>query len=268
MKFNSKELVVTLNNLSTERNGPMFQNKTVIVTGGANGIGRSIVQAFANAFANVVIADIDAEAGKVLEKQLLASGKQVFFVATDMRKEEDIRRLVEFTIQKYGGINVLINNVGISKFIPLFEMSVAEWDDILNTNLRSAFLCSKEAAKFMKETGGSIINIASTRAFMSEPNTEGYAASKGGIIALTHALAASLSPYHICVNAVSPGWIHTGDISELSEYDHKQHWSGRVGESFDIARACLFLANPENDFINGENIIIDGGMTKKMIYEE
>jgi len=246
----------------------MFQNKTVIVTGGANGIGRSIVQAFANAFANVVIADIDAEAGKILEKQLLASGKQVFFVATDMRKEEDIRRLVEFTIQKYGGINVLINNVGISKFIPLFEMSVAEWDDILNTNLRSAFLCSKEAAKFMKETGGSIINIASTRAFMSEPNTEGYAASKGGIIALTHALAASLSPYHICVNAVSPGWIHTGDISELSEYDHKQHWSGRVGESFDIARACLFLANPENDFINGENIIIDGGMTKKMIYEE
>jgi len=246
----------------------MFQNKTVIVTGGANGIGRSIVQAFANAFANVVIADIDAEAGKILEKQLLASGKQVFFVATDMRKEEDIRRLVEFTIQKYGGINVLINNVGISKFIPLFEMSVAEWDDILNTNLRSAFLCSKEAAKFMKETGGSIINIASTRAFMSEPNTEGYAASKGGIIALTHALAASLSPYHICVNAVSPGWIHTGDISELSEYDHKQHWSGRVGESFDIARDCLFLANPENDFINGENIIIDGGMTKKMIYEE
>jgi hypothetical protein len=246
----------------------MFQNKTVIVTGGANGIGRSIVQAFANAFANVVVADVDVDAGKTLEKQLLASGKQVFFVETDMRKEEEIRRLVEFTIQKYGGIDVLINNVGISKFIPLFEMSVAEWDDILNTNLRSVFLCSKEAARFMKETGGSIINIASTRAFMSEPNTEGYAASKGGIIALTHALAASLSPYHIRVNSVSPGWIHTGDTSALSERDHKQHWSGRVGEPFDIARACLFLANPENDFINGENITVDGGMTKKMIYEE
>lgn len=246
----------------------MFQNKTVIVTGGANGIGRSIVQTFANAFANVVVADVDVEAGKKLEKQLLASGKQAFFVETDMRKEEEIRRLVEFTIQKYGGIDVVINNAGISKFISLFEMSVAEWDDMLNTNLRSAFLCSKEAARFMKEKGGSIINIASTRAFMSEPNTEGYAASKGGIIALTHALAASLSPYHIRVNSVSPGWIHTGDKSELSERDHKQHWSGRVGEPADIARACLFLANPENDFISGENITIDGGMTKKMIYEE
>ncbi len=246
----------------------MYQNKTVIVTGGANGIGRSIVQTFANAFTNVVVADVDVDAGKTLEKQLLASGKQVFFVETDMRKEEEIRRLVEFTIQKYGGIDVLINNAGISKFIPLFEMSVAEWDDMLNTNLRSAFLCSKEAARFMKETGGSIINIASTRAFMSEPNTEGYAASKGGIIALTHALAASLSPYHIRVNSVSPGWIHTEDKSELSERDHKQHWSGRVGEPADIARACLFLANPENDFISGENITIDGGMTKKMIYEE
>lgn len=134
----------------------MFQNKTVIVTGGANGIGKSIVQTFANAFANVVVADVDVEAGKTLEKQLLASGKQVFFVETDMRKEEEIRRLVEFTIQKYGGIDVIINNAGISKFISLFEMSVAEWDDMLNTNLRSAFLCSKEAARFMKEKGGSI----------------------------------------------------------------------------------------------------------------
>lgn len=246
----------------------MFQNKSVIVTGGANGIGKAIVQAFANESGYVVIADIDVDAGKTLERQLLDAGKECFFVETNVKKEEEIRRMVEFTVQKYGGIDVLVNNAGISKFTPFFDMTVTEWDEIMNTNLRSVFLCAREAARFMKAKGGSIINIASTRAFMSEPNSEGYAATKGGIIALTHALAATLSPYHICVNSISPGWIHTGDRRELTEQDHKQHWSGRVGEPEDIARTCLFLANPENNFITGENITVDGGMTKKMIYAE
>jgi NAD(P)-dependent dehydrogenase (short-subunit alcohol dehydrogenase family) len=113
--------------------------------------------------------------------------------------------------------------------------------------------------------GGSIVNIASTRAFMSEPGSEAYAASKGGIVALTHALAASLAPDKIRVNCISPGWIETRDYESLREADHKQHFSGRVGKPNDIARACLYLAAPGNEFINGENIIIDGGMTRRMI---
>lgn len=103
---------------------------------------------------------------------------------------------------------------------------------------------------------------------MSEPNSEGYAASKGGIYSLTHALALSLSPFHITVNSISPGWIENNHYDRLSPQDHLQHPSGRVGRPEDIANLCLFLAKEENDFINGENIVVDGGMTKKMIYTE
>jgi NAD(P)-dependent dehydrogenase (short-subunit alcohol dehydrogenase family) len=103
---------------------------------------------------------------------------------------------------------------------------------------------------------------------MSEPDSEAYAASKGGIVALTHALAASFAPDHIRVNCISPGWIETGDYSKLRDTDHSQHLSGRVGKPDDIARACLYLTEDGNDFVNGTNLIIDGGMTRKMIYEE
>lgn len=119
----------------------------------------------------------------------------------------------------------------------------------------------------MKDKGGAIINIASTRAQMSEPHTEAYSATKGGISSLTHSLAITLGEYGIRVNSISPGWIETGDYSALREIDHSQHPSGRVGKPEDIARACCFLADLENDFITGENLVIDGGMTRKMIYE-
>ncbi|MCK9906341.1 SDR family oxidoreductase, partial [Frankia sp. Cpl3] len=119
-----------------------------------------------------------------------------------------------------------------------------EWDTVINTNLRSVFLCSREAAKVMRtQGGGSIVNMASTRALMSEPETEAYAASKGGILALTHALAISFAPDHIRVNAISPGWIEVGDYEALREIDHTQHPSGRVGKPEDIARACLYLTS-------------------------
>ena len=118
------------------------------------------------------------------------------------------------------------------------------------------------------QSGGAISNMASTRAMMSEPNSESYAASKGGIVALTHALASSFSELNITVNSISPGWIETGDYEALKPSDHSQHLSNRVGKPDDIARACLYLANPDNNFITGTNLTIDGGMTKKMIYEE
>lgn len=245
-----------------------FRNQTVIVTGAAQGIGEEVAKTFAKKGSNVILADTNEEKGKTVEVEINETGGESWFIKTDMKKEEDIIRLVEFTIQKYGKIDIVVNNAGISKFKPIFELSVQEWDQVINTNLRGIFLLSREAARFMKEKGGAIINLASTRAFMSEPNSESYAATKGGIVALTHAMAASLSEYHIRVNSISPGWIHTGKIEELSKADHKQHWSGRVGTPADIARTCLFLASPENDFITGENIVVDGGMTKKMMYVE
>lgn len=116
--------------------------------------------------------------------------------------------------------------------------------------------------------GGAIVSLASTRAEMSEPDTEAYAATKGGIVALTHALARSLGSDQITVNCISPGWIEMGDYAALRPIDHAQHLSGRVGVPEDIALACLYLTNPQNNFVTGINIMVDGGMTKKMIYEE
>ena len=243
----------------------MFTGKTVIVTGGAQGIGRGIVEAYAQSGANVVIADV-LEQGHALQKQLTASGHRVHFVHTDVRSESSVQFLMAQTLEHYGSIDILINNAGVSRFKNMFELTMDEFDDVVATNLRSVFLCSREAAKHMQ--GGAIVNMASTRAFMSESNSEGYAASKGGIVALTHALSSSLSERGITVNSIAPGWIETGDYGALTEEDHAQHFSGRVGKPADIARACLFLTHPENNFINGENVVIDGGMTKKMIYED
>jgi NAD(P)-dependent dehydrogenase (short-subunit alcohol dehydrogenase family) len=149
-----------------------------------------------------------------------------------------------------------------------YDLELSEWDSVLNTNLRGTFLCSREAAKLMRNNGGgSIVNISSTRALMSEANSEAYAASKGGILSLTHAMAVSLGPDKITVNAICPGWIETGDYDKLRTEDHAQHPAGRVGTPLDIARACLYLTDPRNDFITGTQMIIDGGMTRRMIYE-
>jgi NAD(P)-dependent dehydrogenase (short-subunit alcohol dehydrogenase family) len=247
-----------------------FTNKVVIVTGAANGIGRSIASAYAEKGATVLLADVEEAKGKQTESALKQTGAEVLFVKTDVRSESDIINLMETAKRTYGRIDVLINNAGKGLFKSVYEVTVEEWDDIIHTNLRSVFLCSREAAKFMRENeeGGTIVNIASTRAIMSEPNSEGYAATKGGIVAITHALAASLSEDRITVNAISPGWIHTGDYSQLTPLDHEQHFSKRVGKPDDIARACLYLTAKENDFVTGINMVIDGGMTRKMIYEE
>jgi len=197
-------------------------------------------------------------------------GGSVIFVPTDVRQEADIVRLMDTAFQTYDHIDILINNAGKGLFKSPYDLTLEEWDDLLNTNLRSVFLCSREAAKYMRKNkdGGSIVNIASTRAIMSEPNSKAYAASKGGIVALTHALAASLSKDKITVNCISPGWIETGDYSQLRPIDHEQHLSRRVGKPEDIARACLYLTDKENDFVTGINLIVDGGMTRKMIYVE
>ena len=147
-------------------------------------------------------------------------GKEALFVQTDVRLETDIIRLMEVANQTYGQIDILINNAGKELFKSPYDISLEEWDDVISTNLRSVFLGSREATKYMRHNkeGGSIVNIASTRAIMSEPNSESYR-HKGGIVAITHALATSFSEDRITVNAISPGWIETGDYSKLSKID-------------------------------------------------
>jgi len=242
--------------------------KVAIVTGAGHGIGESIARTFAANGYKVVIAEIDVENGERVLSEILETGCDAIFVKTDVSSLSDLEILMKTTVEKFGRIDVLINNAGLSEFFDPLTISESKWDRVLNTNLKGIFFASREAVKFMKESGGgAIVNIASTRALMSEPNSEAYAASKGGILALTHAMAASFSKYQVTVNAILPGWIETGDYEALREIDHSQHLSGRVGRPEDIARACLYLTAHENNFITGTQLVIDGGMTKKMIYE-
>lgn len=244
-----------------------FTGKVVVVTGAASGIGRSIALRYSELGAVVFIADIELEKGEALRDLIEQKGQKAFFVFTDVSNPTAIEALFEIVYSYYKHVDVLVNNAGISEWKSPFELGLETWDRIVNTNLRSVFLCSREAAAIMPE-GSAIVNIASTRALMSEPNSEAYAASKGGIVALTHAMAASLATRKIQVNCISPGWIEVADYPSLRDIDHAQHFSQRVGTPDDVARACIFLSDPENNFISGENLVVDGGMTRKMRYEE
>ncbi|MGX1830194.1 SDR family NAD(P)-dependent oxidoreductase [Paenibacillus taichungensis] len=247
-----------------------FTDQVVVVTGAAKGIGRSVAEAYAVAGAKVVLADNEEAEGAAAAASIRNEGGEAIFVQCDVRQEKDITNLIQTTMDEFKQIDVLINNAGVSRWKSPYELTLEEWDDILNTNVRSCFLASREAAKHMKhnENGGAIVNMASTRAFMSEPETEAYAASKGAIVALTHAMAVSLGKDKIRVNCISPGWIETGNVEKLKPEDHEQHPAGRVGVPSDISRACLYLSDPSNTFVTGTNLIIDGGMTRKMIYED
>jgi NAD(P)-dependent dehydrogenase (short-subunit alcohol dehydrogenase family) len=251
----------------------MSQNsKIAIITGGAQGIGKAIARAFLEKGWSTVIADTDREAGEETAREFDTLGK-ISFIQTDVSNEDQVAKLVEMTMHRFGRIDALINNAGISINKPLETLSLEDWNRVLGINLTGAFLCAKHVSPHLRKQGGNIINIASTRAFMSEADTEAYSASKGGIVALTHALAVSLGP-DIRVNCISPGWIETGPWKKksqrrsalLSEEDHLQHPAGRVGIPEDISSLVLYLASAEASFLTGSNLVADGGMTRKMIY--
>ena len=242
-------------------------SRRVFITGGAHGIGKSIVQAFADKGDKVVFCDIDTARGEMVAAQTGA-----VFYKVDVTDAVQLEACMQQVFDTWGDIDVLVNNVGIGMFRPLTEVSVAEFDQVIGTNLRSAFITSRMLARHRKANGntayGRIINLCSTRYLQSEAGTEAYSASKGGIYSLTHALAVSLAPMHITVNAIAPGWIHVQETEVLRPEDHDFHLSKRVGTPQDIARLCLFLCQAENNFINAQTLTVDGGTTAKMIYPE
>ena len=252
-----------------------MSSKVVAITGGAQGIGRAIGYAFAKPGYAVSLADPVADAGEEAAAHIRELGTPCLYERADTSLEADVTRWIARTSQDLGCPHVLVNNAGISANQPFLELPIEEFDRVQAVNVRGAVMCAQAVAREMVEhkLGGAIINIASTRAFMSEANTEAYTASKGAILALTHGMAISLGAYGIRVNSVSPGWIETSDWQFSGrakephhlKADNEQHPAGRVGVPDDIAKACLFLAESA-DFMTGQNITIDGGMTVKMIY--
>lgn len=246
----------------------MKRRKVLAVTGGAQGIGRAIAEHFAARGYAISIADTHVAAGRAALKALLKKGAPAEFFRADVSREQDVKAWLRATARTLGCPDVLVNNAGMRASAPFLTLSPTAFDLVLATNLRGTFLCTQEAARLMvkHKVGGAIINIASTRAFMSEPGTEAYSASKGGIVALTHATAVSLGPKGIRVNCISPGWIETRGRKH-SRRDKLQHPVGRVGTPEDIASACRYIAE-QAGFMTGQNLTLDGGMTVKMIYEE
>ncbi len=231
--------------------------KICIITGGTNGIGFDLAKKFAGKGFKVIVLDI------VESKE-----EYVDYIHTDLADPNSVENAFAIIKEKYGKVHVLINNGAISAFVKNIEdVTLQEYNKVLDTNLRGAFLCCKKFTQLNKgEDYGRIINISSTRWHQNMEDWELYGMSKGGIVSLTNSLCVSLRGTPITVNAISPGFIHVGALEELEPRDHEIHPSNRVGRPSDISNMCLFLADEENDFINGANIVIDGGMTKRMIY--
>lgn len=238
-----------------------------VVTGGANGIGREITRQLRKHGASVDIIDKDRRRGA--ETAQTAGAR---FIPLDLADTDAFRKAMEEIIAYRGDIDIIINNAAKVDFIPLEENSGKRMAESLMINVIPALEGAAVLARHRKSLsrpnpyGGRIINISSTRAFQSEEGTENYSASKGAVGALTHSLMMSMAKYGVTVNSISPGWIVTDPEENISEADNRQHPSGRTGVPADIARLCVFLCARGNDFINGEDLRADGGMTRKMIY--
>lgn len=252
-----------------------MDNKCLIVTGGAQGIGLGITKELLRRNYKIAVLDIDVEALEALSHE--SASPDLLAINCDVCSEASIQKAIDKTVETFGNLYALVNNAGIADphSGPIESLDLVSWRRWLDTNLTSAFLTTKHALPHLRKTEGSIINIASTRALQSEANTEAYAASKGGLVSLTHALALSLSG-SVRVNAISPGWISVDAYQKptkrkqpsLREIDHSQHPAGRVGNPNDIASLVAYLISQEASFITGQNFVVDGGMTKKMIYQE
>jgi NAD(P)-dependent dehydrogenase (short-subunit alcohol dehydrogenase family) len=236
-----------------------------LVTGAANGIGRAISHHLLDAGWCVVGFDLPKTS---LIQQFRGWARSSAVIEGDVADEKTVRDAVKQTLDRFGRLDAVVANAGIFLRRPIRRLSLDDWRRVIDTNLTATFLLARAAQRSLRSSKGSIVTIASTRTLMSEPNTESYSASKGGLLALTHALAISLGP-EIRVNCVSPGWIATNEYNRLTRKDHTQHPAGRVGKPQDIAEVVAFLLDREKSgFITGANFVVDGGMTRKMIYLE
>lgn len=243
--------------------------KVALVTGAARGIGLGVAAWLLAEGWQVVLSDIDRTRGSKVAKAL---GPNAWFVGMDVAHESQVAVGIAEVLGQFGRLDALVCNAAVADphGAPLESLELSAWNRTLAVNLTGPMLLAKHCAPYLRAHKGAIVNIASTRAHQSEPDTEAYAASKGGLVALTHALAISLGP-DVRVNAVSPGWIDSRDRAEreavpLTELDHDQHPVGRVGLVEDVAPLVAWLLSEQAAFVTGQDYRVDGGMTRKMIY--
>ncbi len=248
-----------------------LKDRVAIVTGSSKGIGEGIARVFSQEGAKVAVVCRTEDAGGKMAEELGASEGRAIFLKTDVTSSEDVQHMIDTTVRTFGKLDILVNNAGyhISKNVE--ETTEKEWGFIINTNLRSTFLCSKYAMPHLRKTKGNIINISSMVGLVGQPDAGAYSATKGGQIAMSKGMAIDFAPDGIRVNVICPGWIQTPlvedwfsqqkDPDAARKYIFGQHPLGRIGTIEECGRAALYLASDDAAFVTGITLNIDGGVT-------
>ncbi len=252
-----------------------WNGHVAIVTGAGSGIGQGVAECFAEAGAEVVIAELNRSRGQAVAEDLQKRYGKGLFLQTDVSKDADCKAVIQYAVQTCGHLDTLVNNAGVNFVKPTLEMDLADWDRVVNVDLRGTFLCSRYALEVMaRQRHGNIINIASVHTLATLPEAAPYAAAKGGVVALTRALAIEFAALGIRVNAVSPGLTDTQIWQDIQNAatdaeEVRRHWFDnipmeRVQSSREVGNVALFLASDQSSYITGANIVTDGGMTAQL----
>ena len=246
-----------------------LKNKVVMVTGSRRGMGRAHALAFAKAGAKVAVCDISLKECVEVAKEAEKNGGEAIALKCDVTSKKEGDNVVKAAVDKWGRLDILVNNAGIAQFFPFLEITEEDWDRTINVNLKGYYLCAQAAAKQMaKQKSGAIVNIASVamgQVGIGFPSIAHYCASKGGIVAMTEALAVELAPYNIRVNAVAPGMIETPMIDPIKQDKTSMERlmarvpMGRVGQPEEVSNLVLFLSSGAASYITGSTVVIDGG---------
>jgi NAD(P)-dependent dehydrogenase (short-subunit alcohol dehydrogenase family) len=249
-----------------------LHNKVAIITGAAMGIGKGIALILGREGARLVLADVAVPEGQKTCSELKELGYEAIFVECDVSREDQVKALVAVSVEKFGVIHILVNNAGIGFYKSVLDTTSEEWDHCLGINLKGAFLCSKYAIPHIQAAGGgSIINIASVHSYQNSSGEAAYAASKGGLVALTRQMAIDYGKDNIRVNAICPGWIYTPNVQRiLDRYPdpvkfkqevEKRQILGRIGTAEEVGEAVAFLASDASSYMTGSSVMVDNGMT-------
>ncbi|MBI5872554.1 MAG: 3-oxoacyl-[acyl-carrier-protein] reductase [Candidatus Omnitrophica bacterium] len=243
-----------------------LQGKVALITGGARGIGREIALLFAREGADIAICDVNKDVAAATVKEIEAFGRRALSFETDVTALKQVEEMMNIILDNFKHLDILVNNAGITRDNLLLRMSEEDWDRVLSVNLKGVFSCTKAASKLMiKQRSGKIVNIASIIGIMGNAGQANYAASKGGIISFTKSIARELASRNINANAVAPGFIQTAMTDKLTPEQKSAMLANiplnRLGVPLDVANACLFLASADSDYITGQTIVVDGGMS-------